>query len=91
MTGLELKRALMKTLGTISVIAATGAAASADWERCASPLLTNFNNMYNPCVVETGGEYRYRMWFFGWADAAAAHGNPGFPGATRFSVRDRGI
>ena len=33
MTGLELKRALMKTLGTISVIAATGAAASEDWER----------------------------------------------------------
>lgn len=30
-------------------------------------LLTNFNNMYNPCVVETGGEYRYKMWFFGWA------------------------
>lgn len=37
------------------------------WQRDSRPLLTNFNNMYNPCVVEIGGEYRYRMWFFGWA------------------------
>lgn len=47
------------------------------WQRDAQPLLTNFNNMYNPCVVETGGAYRFRMWFFGWA---AAQGNPGVPG-----------
>ncbi|MBM4093479.1 MAG: hypothetical protein FJ276_29325 [Planctomycetes bacterium] len=42
------------------------------WQRDSAPLLTNFNNMYNPCVVETGGEWRYRMWFFGWS---AKHGN----------------
>ena len=43
------------------------AAAEDRWQRDTRSLLTNFNNMYNPCVVETGGEYRYRMWFFGWA------------------------
>jgi len=47
------------------------------WERNARSLLTNFNNMYGPCVVDTGGSYRYRMWFFGWA---AGHANPGVPG-----------
>lgn len=47
------------------------------WERNAGSLLTNFNNMYGPCVVETPGAYRYRMWFFGWA---AGHANPGVPG-----------
>jgi len=30
-----------------------------------------------PCVVETAGPYRFRMWFFGWA---TAEGNPGVPG-----------
>ncbi len=48
------------------------------WDRDERSLLTNFNNMYNPCVVETGGEYRYSMWFFGWA---ADHTNQDFPGA----------
>ncbi len=47
------------------------------WQRDKLPLLTNFNNMYNPCVLETGGEYPYRMWFFGWA---VETGNPGVPG-----------
>jgi len=47
------------------------------WQRDNSSLLTNFNNMYNPCVVETEGEYRYLMWFFGWA---ADHANATFPG-----------
>ena len=42
------------------------------WQRDPTSLLTNFNNMYNPCVVETGGEWRYRMWFFGWS---ARHAN----------------
>ena len=53
------------------------AAAGEKWERQARPLLENFNNMYQPCVVEVGGEWRYRMWFFGWATAL---GNPGVPG-----------
>ena len=57
-------------------VAAT--ASAADWQRIKAPLLTNFNNMYNPCVVETGGKYRYKMWFFGWA---SKHANPGTPGA----------
>lgn len=48
------------------------------WQRDKQSLLTNFNNMYNPCVVETGGNYRYKMWFFGWA---ADHTNEGIPGA----------
>ena len=47
------------------------------WERSKKPLLTNFNNMYNPCVVEAEGEYRFRMWFFGWAND---HTNQKFPG-----------
>lgn len=47
------------------------------WERDKRSLLTNFNNMYNPCVVEVGGEYKYRMWFFGWA---GDHTNTEWPG-----------
>lgn len=47
------------------------------WQRNQQDLLKNFDNMYNPCVVEVGGEYRYRMWFFGWA---ADHGNKSYPG-----------
>lgn len=48
--------------------------AESDWERDPQPLLWNFVNMYNPCVVETGGEYRFKMWFFGWS---ATHANQG--------------
>ncbi|TSA31584.1 MAG: hypothetical protein D4R65_10960 [Verrucomicrobiaceae bacterium] len=44
------------------------------WQRETTPLLSGFVNMYNPCVVETGGEWRYRMWFFGWS---ARHANQG--------------
>lgn len=47
---------------------------TSSWQREATPLLSGFVNMYNPCVVETGGEWRYRMWFFGWA---ARHANEG--------------
>jgi hypothetical protein len=47
------------------------------WERNQKPILQNFNNMYQPCVVEVGGGWRYRMRFFGWASAT---GNPGVPG-----------
>ncbi|RKX38309.1 MAG: hypothetical protein DRP64_15895 [Verrucomicrobia bacterium] len=54
------------------------AVADAGWQRDGRSLLTNFNNMYSPCVVETGGEYRFKMWFFGWATATA---NPDIPGA----------
>lgn len=44
---------------------------AAPWQRDSQPLLANFNNMYSPCVVEVRGEWRYRMWFFGWAGAYA--------------------
>lgn len=57
---------------------ASAANAPDGWQRDPEPLLTNFNNMYQPCVVEVGGEWRYRMWFFGWSTATA---NPGLPGA----------
>ena len=50
---------------------------TSEWRRSQTNLLENFNNLYNPCVVETGGEYRYKMWFFGWATET---GNPGVPG-----------
>ena len=64
-------------LVTLLVMGTAAATPGENWERDARPLLTNFNNMYNPCVVETQGEYRYKMWFFGWAEG---HANPGFPG-----------
>lgn len=62
-----------------SVLLLSCALSSAEeqWQRDKRSLLTNFNNMYNPCVIETGGEYRYKMWFFGWA---AKHTNPAWPG-----------
>lgn len=63
---------LSTTLGTNSSVAI-----EPPWERDSHNLLTNFNNMYSPCVVEVGGEYRFRMWFFGWA---ADHANKNFPG-----------
>ncbi len=49
-----------------------GGMSEGQWQRETDNLLANFNNMYNPCVVETGGDYRYKMWFFGWA---ANHSN----------------
>ncbi len=63
---------------SLLLLTTTTAAATADWQRNKTPLLTNFNNMYNPCVVETGGNYRYKMWFFGWATGQS---NPGVPGS----------
>ena len=63
--------------------------AEAQWQRSGRSLLTNFNNMYNPCVVETGGEFRYRMWFFGWA---ASHTNRNVPGCDAiFHARSRDL
>jgi len=71
------------------ILSAVAATADGAWERDARPLLTNFNNMYNPCVVETGGEYRYKMWFFGWA---ADHANRGVPGCDAiFHARSRDL
>lgn len=59
------------------------------WQRDKHNLLTNFNNMYQPCVVETGGEYPYKMWFFGWA---AAQTNPGWPGCdATFHARSKDL
>jgi arylsulfatase A-like enzyme len=49
-----------------------GTSGAPGWQREQTPLLSGFVNMYNPCVVETGGEWRYRMWFFGWS---ARHAN----------------
>jgi len=51
---------------------------TARWERPETDLLWGFGNMYQPCVLEfSGGEYRFRMWFFGWAKEDC---NPGYPG-----------
>lgn len=52
---------------------------SADaWERDPTPLIRNFENMYQPCVLEfPGEEYPYRMWFFGWAESDT---NTKYPG-----------
>ncbi len=48
------------------------------WERAKEDLLWGFSNMYQPCVREIPGEeYRYKMWFFGWA---VGIGNKGYPG-----------
>lgn len=51
------------------------------WQRDSVPLLTNFQNMYQPCVVDVGvqpgNDYRHRMWFFGWA---ADDTNTDYPG-----------
>jgi hypothetical protein len=71
------------------ILTTTVTAAADDWERDARALLTNFNNMYAPCVVETGGDYRYKMWFFGWA---AGHANPDVPGCDAiFHARSRDL
>lgn len=62
---------------SVLILSAAVATSTGVWERDNRSLLTNFNNMYNPCVVETGGEYRFKMWFFGWAAGAT---NPDIPG-----------
>ncbi len=63
--------------------------ASEKWQRDKTPLITNFNNMYQPCVVETGEDYKYKMWFFGWA---AGMINPDVPGADAiFHARSRDL
>ena len=49
------------------------------WHKMPEPIITNFFNMYHPCVVETNDEeFPYKMWFFGWSTGMA---NPGYTGA----------
>lgn len=49
-----------------------------DWHYEPEPLLTNFFNMYHPCVVKVDDDvFPYRMWFFGWSSGM---GNPGYSG-----------
>lgn len=53
---------------------------AAAWARDPRPLLWNFRNCYQPCVIERPVEpYPYRMWFFGWAktDGNQDKGTPG--------------
>ena len=72
-----------KMIGLTLAILSAGCAAAAQhephpgWQRNGRALLTNFDNMYAPCVVEAPGPYRYKMWFFGWATGST---NPGVPG-----------
>lgn len=86
---------LPKMIGLTLMTLSVGCAGAAQhelgegWQRSGRPLLTNFDNMYGPCVVETPGAYRYRMWFFGWA---AGHTNPGVPGCDAiFHARSRDL
>jgi len=60
------------------------------WERDPRPLICNFRNMYQPEVIEISGvEYRYRMWFFGWA---MADYNPFYHGCDAiFHARSRDL
>ncbi len=48
------------------------------WHYHDTPLIENFFNMYQPCVVKVDdAAYPYRMWFFGWA---VDFTNPGVTG-----------
>lgn len=60
------------------------------WERTKENLLWGFSNMYQPCVREIpGDEYRYKMWFFGWA---VGIGNKGYPGCDAiFHARSKNL
>ncbi len=50
-----------------------------EWKSIDRPLVYNFFNMYQPCVVEVKGEeYKYKMWFMGWSTDIS---NPGYPGS----------
>ncbi|MEN6457790.1 MAG: hypothetical protein ABFC63_02580 [Thermoguttaceae bacterium] len=64
-------------IGMFLIASALSHGQAAEWQRDPTPLVKNFNNMYQPCVVEVGGEWRYRMWFFGWA---ADYSNTKMPG-----------
>jgi len=60
------------------------------WHHEPEPLLTNFFNMYHPCVLEIDDAvFPYRMWFFGWSTGLA---NPGFSGAdAMFCARSKDL
>ena len=60
------------------------------WQREKLDLLSGFSNMYQPCVVEIpGNDYRYKMWFFGWAVGV---GNKGYSGCDAiFHARSRDL
>ena len=82
-----MKQVLLPTVALL--LSCTFAASEQQWQRSKRSLLANFDNMYNPCVVEAHGEYRYRMWFFGWA---AGHTNPGWPGCDAiFHARSKNL
>lgn len=62
---------------------------TAGWEIGARPLLTNFHNLYNPCVLhEPESEYPFKMWFFGWAVADV---DPRYIGDAIFFARARSL
>jgi len=78
--GEAMGKAMVKYLSTVR---------AGEWQPDKRVLLTNFNNMYQPCVVETGGDYKYKMWFFGWA---AGKTNPGWPGCdATFHARSKDL
>ncbi len=60
------------------------------WERQEQSLIWGFANMYQPCVREfPDEEYRYKMWFFGWASADI---NPDYPGCDAiFHARSKNL
>ncbi len=60
-----------------------------NWNRDKKPILKNFLNMYNPCIVKTSGEYPYKMWFFGWVTEIC---NPGYAGCDAiFHARSKNL
>jgi hypothetical protein len=63
---------------------------ASSWDKPQRNLLWNFGNMYQPCVIEfPGEEFRYRMWFFGWASEDC---NPGFAGCDAiYHARSRNL
>jgi len=78
--GVDARRCVIRLVVLMGLVFAGGmfdwAVAGERWVRDTRVLLTNFHNMYNPCVVEAPGPYRFKMWFFGWAVGL----NPGVPG-----------
>lgn len=83
--GIVLRTALL----AICCVIVAGCENAGTWQRREEPVLENYYNMYNPCVVETDGPYRYKMWFFGWARDLC---NPGFPGCDAiYHARSRNL
>ena len=65
-------------------------AAFSTWHHEPEPLLTNFFNMYHPCVLQVDDKaFPYRMWFFGWSTGFK---NPGYSGAdAMFHARSKDL